>query len=60
MEEQDGEVPAEVLAEVRKLCLDLPETYEEPAWVGRRWMVRRKTFAHLFWVLQAQVTRPES
>ena len=47
--EEPGEVPAQVMAEVRGLCLDLPETYEEPAWVGRRWMVRKKNFAHLFW-----------
>ncbi len=49
MTEGDGEIPADVLAEVRGLCLDLPETFEEPAWVGRRWMVRKKSFAHLFW-----------
>jgi hypothetical protein len=47
--DEDGEVPAAVLAEVRGVCLDLPETYEEPAWVGTRWMVRRRNFAHLFW-----------
>jgi hypothetical protein len=47
--EEPGEVPAQVMAEVRGLCLDLPETYEEPAWVGTRWMVRKRNFAHLFW-----------
>ena len=25
----------------------MPETYEEPAWVGTRWRVRTRTFAHL-------------
>ena len=44
----DPEVPAEVLAELRSVCLGLPETYEEPAWVGTRWCVRKKTFAHVF------------
>ena len=44
----DPEVSAEVLAELRSVCLGLPETYEEPAWVGTRWCVRKKTFAHVF------------
>jgi hypothetical protein len=42
-----GEVPAEVLARLRAVCLALPETYEEPAWVGTRWRIRKKTFAHV-------------
>jgi hypothetical protein len=29
------------------MCLQLPETYEEPAWVGTRWRVRSRTFAHV-------------
>jgi hypothetical protein len=41
------EVPPEVEAHVRALCLELPEAYEERAWVGTRWMVRRRTFAHV-------------
>jgi hypothetical protein len=32
---------------LRSICLALPDAYEEPAWVGTRWMVRKKTFAHL-------------
>ena len=45
----DGEpaVPADVVARVRALCLDLPEAYEEEAWVGTRWRVKGKTFAHV-------------
>ncbi len=43
----DPEVSAEILAALRSVCLGLPETYEEPAWVGTRWCVRRKTFAHV-------------
>jgi YjbR len=31
----------------RDVCLALPDAYEEEAWVGTRWMVRRRTFAHL-------------
>jgi hypothetical protein len=41
------DAPAEVLDRVRPLCLGLPEAYEERAWVGTRWCVRKKTFAHL-------------
>ena len=44
----ESEVPPEVLAQLRAVCLGLPETYEEPAWVGTRWRVRKRTFAHVF------------
>jgi hypothetical protein len=40
-------VAAAVLAELRRVCLGLPETYEEQAWVGTRWMIRKRTFAHV-------------
>jgi hypothetical protein len=39
-------VPANVLARLRAICLGLPEAYEEQAWVGTRWMVRKRNFAH--------------
>jgi hypothetical protein len=42
------EVPTALLERVRAICLGLPETYEEPAWVGTRWRVRKRTFAHVF------------
>ena len=32
---------------IRSVCLALPEAYEEEAWIGTRWRVRGKTFAHL-------------
>jgi hypothetical protein len=35
------------LDRVRAICLALPEVVEEQAWVGTRWMVRRKNFAHV-------------
>jgi YjbR protein len=43
-----ADVPAEILNRLRPVCLGLPETYEEPAWVGMRWRIRRRTFAHVF------------
>lgn len=45
----DG-VPDEVEIRLRELCLHLPDAYEERAWVGTRWMVRKRTFAHVLGV----------
>lgn len=39
-------VPSEVLGKLRLICLGLPEAYEEAAWVGTRWCVGKKNFAH--------------
>jgi hypothetical protein len=41
-----GDVPSWVLRGLREICLSLPETYEEPAWIGVRWRIRGRTFAH--------------
>jgi hypothetical protein len=41
------DVPAATLAGLRSICLGLPEAYEEEAWVGTRWSVRKRTFAHV-------------
>lgn len=42
------DVVPELLDRVRAICLTLPEAYEEAAWIGRRWRVRKRTFAHVF------------
>jgi YjbR len=42
-----ADVPPEILDRLRPICLGLPETYEEPAWVGIRWRIRKRTFAHV-------------
>ena len=44
---EHAEVPAEIVAELRAVCLALPEAYEEEAWVGTRWLIRKKNFAHV-------------
>jgi hypothetical protein len=44
------DVPAPLLARVRSICLGLPETYEQQAWIGVRWRVRQRTFAHVLTV----------
>lgn len=43
-----ADVPPEVLAELRRICAGLPESYEEPAWVGTRWRIRHRTILHVF------------
>ncbi|MEQ1786907.1 MAG: MmcQ/YjbR family DNA-binding protein [Acidimicrobiales bacterium] len=45
-----ADVPAEVVDHVRSICMALPDAYEEEAWTGRRWLVRRRTFAHVLTV----------
>jgi YjbR len=45
---EDADVPPEIVTALRAVCLGLPETYEEPAWIGTRWRVRTRTFAHVF------------
>jgi YjbR len=44
------DVPHEVESRLRQICLELPDAYEERAWVGTRWMVRKRTFAHVLGV----------
>ncbi len=42
-----ADVPLDIVEGLRVICLGLPETYEETAWVGCRWRVRGRTFAHV-------------
>lgn len=44
------DVPDDVEVRLREVCLALPDAYEERAWKGTRWMVRKKTFAHVLGV----------
>jgi hypothetical protein len=41
------DVAPEIVDRLRSVCLALPEAYEESAWVGTRWRIRKKTFAHV-------------
>jgi hypothetical protein len=45
-----ADVPASILRRCRAICLRLPDACEEEAWTGVRWMVRRRTFAHVLTV----------
>jgi hypothetical protein len=42
-----ADVPAEMLRELRTICLGLPDAYEQQAWAGTRWCVRKRSFAHV-------------
>jgi hypothetical protein len=42
-----ADVPIEILTTLRSVCLGLPESYQEKAWVGTRWRIRKATFAHV-------------
>lgn len=44
------DIPEGILAGLRSICLGLPDVHEERAWVGVRWRVRTKTFAHVLMV----------
>jgi hypothetical protein len=44
---QHSEIPAPILDQLRTICLAFPETHEEQAWVGTRWRVDTRTFAHV-------------
>ena len=48
------DVPEEIEAELRAVCLTLPDAYEEHAWKGTRWMVRKKSFAHVLGVAETR------
>ncbi len=52
-----ADVPLEIVAALRSVCLGLPEAYEEAAWVGTRWRIRKHTFAH---VLTIDAGRPQA
>ncbi len=42
-----ADVPRNVVAKLRSVCRRLPDAYEEQAWVGTRWRIRTRTFAHV-------------
>jgi hypothetical protein len=41
------EVAPKIVTKLGAICLELPDAYEEQAWVGIRWMIRKKNFAHV-------------
>lgn len=51
-----ADLPPELLDPVRAICMGLPEVYEESAWIGVRWRVRKRTIAHLLTVDEKHTT----
>jgi hypothetical protein len=47
------DVDADILGRVSERCLLLPEAWDEPAWTGHRFLVRRRNFAHVFAMQEA-------
>jgi hypothetical protein len=43
-----ADVPGPVLAKLSAICGRLPDASEEQAWTGRRWRIRKRTFAHVY------------
>ena len=46
-----ADVSEAVMTRLRAICLALPEAYEETAWIGTRWCIRRKNFAHVLTIV---------
>lgn len=42
------DVDPETLTAVGERCHALPEVWDEPAWTGHRFLVRKRNFAHVF------------
>ena len=51
----DELVPEDWVLRLADIALSLPDAYQEEAWVGERWRVRGRTFAH---VLRVEPGRP--
>ena len=43
-----ADVAPAVVGRLRVICGELPEAYEEQAWIGLRWRIRRRTFLHVY------------
>jgi hypothetical protein len=50
-------VPEDWVLRLAEIALALPDAYQEEAWVGERWRVRGRTFAH---VLRVEPGRPKA
>jgi hypothetical protein len=41
------DAPKEIVDRLGSICLAFPGSSEEQAWVGTRWRIRKRTFAHV-------------
>jgi hypothetical protein len=44
------QIPQHLISKLRTICMALPAAYEEPAWVGTRWCIAKKNFAHVIMI----------
>jgi hypothetical protein len=51
---EGDEVAPGVVAALRSICVGFPEVIEEAAWVGTRWRIRTKTFAHVLRIVDGR------
>lgn len=43
-----ADVDPHIIGRLAERCLALPEAWDEPAWTGRRYLIRKRNFAHVF------------
>jgi hypothetical protein len=48
---ETGDAPLEIVERLAKICQGFPDAYEEDAWVGTRWRIRKRTFAHVLTIV---------
>ena len=48
---ETSDAPLEVVERLGKICDGFPDAYEEDAWVGTRWRIRKRTFAHVLTIV---------
>jgi predicted DNA-binding protein (MmcQ/YjbR family) len=48
LSESTDEVSRAVVDRLEAICSRLPDAYAEEAWIGMRWRIRKRTFAHVF------------
>ncbi|WP_112237494.1 MmcQ/YjbR family DNA-binding protein [Kribbella monticola] len=45
------DAPVGIVERLGEICEGFPDAYEEDAWVGTRWRIRKRTFAHVLTIV---------
>jgi hypothetical protein len=48
---ETGVAPVEVVRRLGEICAGFPDAYEEDAWVGTRWWIRKRIFAQVLTIV---------
>jgi hypothetical protein len=48
---ETSDASVEIVERLGKICQGFPDAYEEDAWVGTRWRVRKRTIAHVLTIV---------